>query len=74
MVKESGGYKFGYKRYHVTDNEVLVLGVLTKKASTTEIANLEEVLDSADLPEDIPLKPAKGYQSKKTSKGLKCHQ
>jgi len=29
----------------------LILGVLTTKASTNEIANLEDVLDTADLPE-----------------------
>jgi len=45
--------------------------VLTPKASTNEIANLEEVLDSADLPEDIPLKADKGYRSKKNAELLK---
>ena len=49
----------------------MVLGVLTPKASTNEIANLEEVLDSADLPEDIPLKADKGYRSKKNAELLK---
>ena len=66
-LKKGGKYRFGYKKHHVTDNEGLVLGVLTKKASTNEIANLEEVLDSADLPEDIPLKADKGYRSKKNA-------
>jgi IS5 family transposase len=45
--------------------------VVTTKASTNEIANLEEVLDAADLPENIPLKADKGYQSKKNSALLK---
>jgi IS5 family transposase len=70
-LKKGGKYRFGYKKQHVTDNEGLVLGVLTKKASTNEIANLEEVLDSADLPEDIPLKADKGYRSKKNAELLK---
>jgi IS5 family transposase len=48
----------------------LVLGVLTTKASTNEIANLEDVLDTADLPEGIPLKADKGYQSKNNGKIL----
>jgi len=47
------------------------LGVLTTKASTNEIANLAEVLDTADLPENIPLKADKGYQSKKNEGILK---
>ncbi len=54
-----------YKKHYVTDEEGLVLGVVTTKASTNEISNLEEVLNAADLPENIPLKADKGYQSKK---------
>ncbi len=64
-LKKGGKYRFGYKKHHVTDPEGLVLGVVTTKASTNEIANLEEVLDSADLPKNIPLKADKGYQSQK---------
>ena len=70
-LKKSGKYRFGYKKHHVTDNEGLVLGVLTTKASTNEIANLEAVLDTSDLPKDIPLKADKGYQSKKNVEILK---
>lgn len=70
-LKKRGKYHFGFKKHHVTDDEGLVLGVLTTKASTNEIANLEEVLDTADLPEDIPLKADKGYQSKKNEAILK---
>ena len=70
-LKKAGKYRFGYKKHHVTDNQGLVLGVLTTKASTNEIANLEAVLDTADLPEDIPLKADKGYQSKKNAALLK---
>ena len=53
----------GYKKHHVTDQEGLVLGVVTTKASTNEIANLEEVLDVANLPERTAVKADKGYQS-----------
>lgn len=70
-LKKGGKYRFGYKKHHVTDEEGLVLGVLTTKASTNEIANLAEVLDTADLPENIPLKADKGYQSKKNTGLLK---
>ncbi len=70
-LKKGGKYRFGYKKHHVTDEEGLVLGVLTTKASTNEIANLEEVLDTADLPEGIPLKADKGYQSRKNTGLLK---
>ena len=70
-LKKGGRYRFGYKKHHVTDNEGLVLGVVTTKSSTNEIANLEDVLDAADLPRDIPLKVDKGYQSKKNAALLK---
>jgi len=70
-LKKQGKFRFGYKKHHVTDEEGLVLGVLITTASTNEISNLEEVLDTADLPEGIPLKADKGYQSKK--KRLKNH-
>lgn len=70
-LKKGGKYRFGYKKHHVTDDEGLVLGVVTTKASTNEISNLEEVLDAANLPENIPLKADKGYQSKKNNTILK---
>ncbi len=72
-LKKRGTYHFGYKKHHVTDEEGLVLGVLTTTASRNEIANLEDVLDTVtvELPKDIPLKADKGYQSKKNTKLLK---
>ena len=72
-LKKRGKYHFGFKKHHVTDDEGLVLGVLTTTASKNEIANLEEVLDTVnvELPKDIPLKADKGYQSKKNVALLK---
>lgn len=72
-LKKRGKYHFGFKKHHITDNEGLVLGVLTTTASKNEIANLEEVLDTVNvtLPKDIPLKADKGYQSKKNAEILK---
>lgn len=70
-LKKGGKYRFGYKKHYVTDQEGLVLGVVTTKASTNEVANLDEVLEAADLPEDIPLKADKGYQSAKNGEILK---
>jgi len=70
-LKKGGKLHFGYKKHYVTDEEGLVLGVTTTSASVNEISNLEEVLDAADLPEGIPLKADKGYQSKKNAEILK---
>lgn len=75
-LKKRGKYHFGFKKHHVTDNEGLVLGVATTTACRNEIANLEEVLDAVnvDLPEGIPLKADKGYQSKKNAELLKTRK
>ena len=70
-LKKGGKFHYGYKKHHVTDEEGLVLGVVTTRASTNEISNLEEVLDTANLPEGIPLKADKGYQSEKNARLLK---
>lgn len=70
-LKKGGKYHYGYKKHYVTDEEGLVLGVVTTKASINEITNLEEVLNSADLPENIPLKADKGYKSEKNDQLLK---
>ena len=72
-LKKRGKFHFGFKKHHITDNEGLVIGVLTTTASKNEIANLEEVLETVnvDLPKDIPLKADKGYQSKKNEEILK---
>lgn len=70
-LKKRGKYRYGYKKHYVTDEQGLVLGVVTTKASTNEIANLEEVLEAADLPENIPLKADKGYKTEKNDQLLK---
>lgn len=70
-LKKGGKFRYGYKKHHVTDEEGFVLGVVTTTASTNEIAHLEEFLDSAHLPEGIPVKADKGYQSEKNRALLK---
>ena len=70
-IKKAGRLRYGYKKHLVTDEEGLILGVLTTAANLNEIANLEEVLASADLPENIALKADKGYQSQKNGELLK---
>lgn len=59
-IRKAGKLRYGYKKHYVTDDEGLVLGVLTTPASLSEITNLEEVLNTADLPQGIPIKPTKG--------------
>jgi len=70
-LKKGDKYRYGYKKHHVTNEEGLVLCVVTTKSSVNEISNLDEVLDSAQLPENIPLKADKGYQSEKNAAIIK---
>jgi len=73
-LKKRGKFHYGYKKHHLTDEEGLVLGVVTTKASVNEIGNLEDLLDTADLPEGIALKADKGYQSDKNAELLKSRK
>ncbi len=64
-IQKAGKTRYGYKKHHVTDTEGLVIGLLTTPANVNEIANLEEVLATADLPENIHIYADKGYRSAK---------
>jgi IS5 family transposase len=44
-IKKGGKLRYGYKKHCVTDNEGLILGVLTTKANVNEISNLEPEFD-----------------------------
>ena len=67
-VKKAGKLTYGYKKHHITDTEGMVLGVLTTPANVNEITNLEDVLDTCDLPENTPFMGDKGISLKTTSK------
>lgn len=70
-VKKENKVRYGYKKHIVTDTEGMILGVLTTEANVNEITNLEQVLDTCDLPKGIPLMADKGYQSEKNKELLK---
>ncbi len=46
-TRKAGKLKYGYKKHHVTDEEGLVLGVMTTATNVNEISNLEAVLQKA---------------------------
>lgn len=70
-IKKAGKTRYGYKKHHVTDTEGLVIGLLTTPANVNEIANLDEVLATADLPDDIFIYGDKGYRSQNNEEILK---
>ena len=62
----------------VTDEEGLVLGLLTTAANLNEITNLKDLLDTLEIAEGKPVKADKGYQFQKNrdlleEKKLKNH-
>ena len=65
--RKAGKLSYGYKKHHVTDEEGLVPGIVTTATNVNEISKLEEVLQRADLPENIPAKADKGYQVRKNA-------
>lgn len=69
-IKKGGKLRYGYKKHHVTDENGLVLGVLTTSANVNEISNLEEVLDTVELAKGSILYGDKGYQSSKNEELL----
>jgi len=70
-LKKRGKLHFGYKKHVVTDEQGLVLGILTTPANVNEVSNFGEVLDTAELPANIPVSTDKGYKSAKNDQILK---
>ena len=66
-IRKAEKLSYGYKKHHVTDEEGLVLGVVTTVANVNEISKLKKRYQSADLPETLPVKAAKGYQSRENA-------
>ena len=70
-VKKGGKLGYGYKKHYVTNQEGLVLGVLTTPANVHEISQLKAVPETTKLTPGIGLQADKGYQSEKNRVLLK---
>lgn len=70
-LKKRGKYHFGYKKHHITDEEGMIRGVCTTTASVNEITNLEDVLNTIEITQGIPLSADKGYQSQRNNNILR---
>lgn len=69
-LKKGKKAMYGYKKHVLTDEEGLVLGVVTTAANVNEISNLEEVLENVDLAPQTKVYADKGYQSEKNQQLL----
>lgn len=74
-LKKGKKLHYGYKKHHICeDTEGLILGVKTTPANVNEVTNLEEVIDTTELPKNIPFSGDKGYTSKKNRELLKAQR
>ncbi len=62
-IKKAGKLRFGYKQHTATDEQGLVLAVITTGANKSDIRHLDEVLAAANLPARASVKADKGYRS-----------
>ena len=69
-LKKGKKAMYGFKKHVVTDQEGMVLGVVTTAANVNEISNLKEVLDNVELEAQTAVFADKGYQSEKNQEVL----
>ena len=62
-IKKSGKLHYGYKQHTATNQEGLVLGLVTTSANESDIKHLDDVLELIDLPKRTWVKADKGYKS-----------
>jgi IS5 family transposase len=62
-IKKAGKLHYGYKQHTVTNQEGLVLGIVTTSANESDIKHLEDVLELVDLPGRTWVKADTGYKS-----------
>lgn len=62
-IKKAGKLRYGYKQHTATDEQGLVLGVVTTSANESDIKHLEDVLLKANPKTGTWVKADKGYKS-----------
>lgn len=63
-IKKAGKLHYGYKKHMATDEQGLVLAVVTTPANESDIVHLEDVVAKAKLPKGTRVRADKGYCSK----------
>lgn len=62
-VKKAGRLRYGYKQHTGTDENGLVLGIVTTSANESDIKHLDDVLDKINPAKGTWVKADKGYKS-----------
>jgi IS5 family transposase len=69
-LKKAGKLHFGYKKHVGTDEEGLILSVITTPANESDIVHLLDVVEQAQLPAKSTVTADKGYCSQSNKDGL----
>ncbi len=77
-IKKAGKLRYGFKQHTATDEQGLVLGLVTTSANKSDIKYLEDVISIVNPSKGTWIKADKGYQSKDnnnvlTKRKLKNH-
>lgn len=77
-VKKAGKLRYGYKQHTATDENGLVLAIVTTSANQSDIKHLEDVLEIVNPKAKTWVKADKGYKSKEnddvlSKRNLKNH-
>ena len=62
-IKKAGKLRYGYKKHIATDENGLIISLVTTSANESDIKNLEKVLTKAKLKKGSWVKADKGYKS-----------
>lgn len=73
-VKKAGKTRYGFKKHIITDDEGLVIGVKTTKASTHDSQVFAELVSNANLPIACEVQADKAYKSKRHDDYLNKHR
>ena len=62
-MKKAGKLHYGYKKHTATNQEGLILSIVTTPANESDIKHFEDVLDLIEIEEYTPVMADKGYKS-----------
>jgi IS5 family transposase len=71
-IKKGNKLRYGYKKHVCTDDEGMILHVVTTAANESDIVHLLDTIEGAHLKEGARVKADKGYASQRNREGLKA--
>ena len=69
-IKKSGEIRYGYKKHIATENQGLILAVITTAANQSDTVHFENIVKKSNLAKGTRVKADKGYDSRSNRKYL----